>query len=141
MRRTVWTERSPYHPGSLGALRRRTAEEAIRDRNPSREFIELLELLDESYPDDWKIRVVLDNHSSHISKETQGHLATRPNGFEFVFTPKHGSWLNLIKVFFSKMTRSFLRGLRVDSEDEWREPIERYLEEVNLEPVVFRWKY
>ena len=113
----------------------------VRDRNRSREFIELLELLHESYPEDWKIRVVLDNHSSHTSKETQRHLATRPNRFEFVFTPKHGSWLNLIEVFFSKMTRSFLRGLRVGSKDELRARIEQYLEEVNLEPVVFRWKY
>ena len=85
--------------------------------------------------------MVLDNHPAHLSKETQRHLATRPNRFESVFTPHHGSWLNLIEVFFSKMTRSFLRGLRVASKAELKSRIEQYLEEVNLEPVVFRWKY
>lgn len=113
----------------------------VRRRHRSREFIELLRRLDEAYPEDWKIRLVLDNHSSHISKETRAYLATRPNRFEFIFTPKHGSWLNLIEIFFSKMTRSFLRGIRVRSLEELGRRLEQYLEEVNAEPVVFRWKY
>lgn len=113
----------------------------VRERNRSREFIELLELLHQSYPEDWKIRLVLDNHSSHTSKETQRYLATHPNRFALVFTPRHGSWLNLIEIFFSKMTRSFLRGIRASSKAELQIRIEQYLEEVNLEPVVFRWKY
>ena len=113
----------------------------VRRRHRSREFIELLQRLDTTYAADWKIRLVVDNHSSHISKETQSYLATRPNRFEFVFTPTHGSWLNLIEIFFSKMTRSFLRGIRVHSLAELQARIEQYLEEVNAEPVVFRWKY
>lgn len=116
-------------------------EGIVRERHRSREFIELLQLLHERYPADWKIRLIADNHSSHTSKETRRWLATVPNRFEFVFTPKHGSWLNLIEVFFSKMTRSFLRGLRVESKRELQERIERYLDEVNAEPVVFKWKY
>ena len=74
----------------------------VRRRHRSREFIELLQRLDTTYAADWKIRLVVDNHSSHIPKETQSYLATRPNRFEFVFTPTHGSWLNLIEIFFSK---------------------------------------
>lgn len=113
----------------------------VRRRHRSREFIELLQLLDAHYPKDWKIRLVVDNHSSHLSKETAAYLSTVANRFEFVFTPKHGSWLNLIEVFFSKMTRAFLRGIRVESLEELRQRIELYLQEVNAEPVVFRWKY
>ena len=75
----------------------------------SREFIEFLNKLDTSYPQSWKIRLVLDNHSSHISKETQRYLRSKPGRFDFVFTPKHGSWLNLIETYFSKIARSFLR--------------------------------
>jgi len=113
----------------------------VRERHRSQEFIELLELLHSSYPTDWKLRLVLDNHSVHISKQTRAYLATRPNRFDFVFTPKHGSWLNLIEIFFSKMARSFLRGVRVSSREELRTRIEQYLEEVNQDPVVFRWNY
>lgn len=113
----------------------------IRDRHRSVEFIELLKELDKQYPDDWKIRIVLDNHSSHISKETQAFLKSVPQRFEFVFTPKHGSWLNMIEMFFSKITRSLLRHIRVASKEELIERIYKGIEEINQEPVVFRWKY
>jgi transposase len=113
----------------------------VRDRHRSKEFIEFLAMADTYYPSDWKIRIILDNHSSHISKETMGWLKGKPNRFEFIYTPKHGSWLNLIEIFFSKMTRAFLRSLRVTSKTELKQRIEKYLSEVNAAPVVFKWKY
>ena len=67
------------------------------DRHRSVEFIDLLREIDAYYPPEAIIRVVLDNHSAHISKETMAFLATRPGRFEYVHTPKHGSWLNLIE--------------------------------------------
>ncbi|MEM4360093.1 MAG: IS630 family transposase [Candidatus Bilamarchaeaceae archaeon] len=113
----------------------------VRERHRSKEFIEFLQCADNYYPHGRKIRIILDNHSSHVSKETMSWLKTRPNRFEFVYTPKHGSWLNIIEVFFSKMTRAFLRFLRVSSKEELKQRIEQYLDEVNASPVVFRWKY
>jgi transposase len=113
----------------------------VRKRHRSAEFIEFLKLADAHYPAGARIRVVLDNHSAHISKETRSFLGTLPNRFEFTFTPVHGSWLNLVESFFSKMARTLLRGIRVASADELRARIELYLKEVNETPVVFRWKY
>jgi len=113
----------------------------VFERHRSREFILFLRKVDQSYPPAVKIRIVLDNHSSHISKETRQYLATVPNRFEFVFTPKHGSWLNLVESFFAKMSRTMLRGIRVSSKMELKERLEKYLDEVNETPVVFRWKY
>ena len=113
----------------------------VVDRHRSREFIMFLKMVDQAYPPTAKIRIVLDNHSAHISKETRKYLATVPNRFEFIFTPKHGSWLNLIETFFSKMTRTMLRGIRVSSKKELKERIRKFLDEVNETPVVFRWKY
>jgi transposase len=113
----------------------------VRKRHRSAEFIEFLKLADAHYPVGARIRLVLDNHSAHISKETRTFLGTRPNRFEFTFTPKHGSWLNLIESFFGKMAKTLLRGIRVASADELRARIELYLKEVNETPVVFRWKY
>lgn len=113
----------------------------VRERHRSAEFIEFLKLADAHYPPGARIRLVLDNHSAHISKETRTFLATLPNRFEFTFTPKHGSWLNLIESFFGKMAKTLLRGIRVSSADELKARIELYLKEVNETPVVFRWKY
>ena len=111
----------------------------VEDRHRSVEFIALLKRLDEHYPQEAIIRVVLDNHSAHISKETTAYLATRPGRFEYVHTPKHGSWLNLIECAFSKMARTFLRHIRVKSVDELKERILKGIAEFNATPVVFRW--
>lgn len=113
----------------------------VEDRHRSREFVAWLETVDTHYPEDWKIRIILDNHSAHTSKETQRYLATVPNRFEFVFTPKHGSWLNLIEVFFSKLARTLLRQIRVADKAELKQRILAYLDELNDTPVVFRWTY
>ncbi len=113
----------------------------VQDRHRSKEFIDHLKYLDTFYPNHIKIKMILDNHSAHISRETQRYLKTVPNRFEFIFTPTHGSWLNMIETFFSKMTRSFLRGIRVNSKQELKERIEKYVKEINEMPVVFKWKY
>jgi transposase len=113
----------------------------VRDRHRSAEFIEFLRLVDAHYPAEARVRMVLDNHSAHISRETRAFLGTVPNRFEFIFTPTHGSWLNLIESFFGKMAKTLLRGIRVKSKEELKTRIEMYLHEVNEEPVVFRWKY
>jgi transposase len=111
----------------------------VEERHRSVEFIALLKQLDAHYPAEAIIRVVLDNHSAHISKETMAYLSERPGRFEYVHTPKHGSWLNLIECAFSKMARTFLRHIRVTSKDELKQRILKGIAEFNAAPVVFRW--
>ena len=112
----------------------------VEPRHRSREFIALLERLHQHYPSDAVIRVVLDNHSAHISRETMAYLKTRPGRFVYVHTPKHGAWLNLIEVAFSKMARTFLRHIRVASLEELKSRILQGIEEMNAAPVPFRWR-
>jgi transposase len=114
----------------------------VRDRHRSREFIEFLKLLDAAYPASTAIKLILDNHSAHISRETKTWLATRPPGrFQFTFTPKHGSWLNLVEGFFSKFARSVLRHIRVASKHELKERIMAGIDDVNRHPVIHTWSY
>jgi len=115
--------------------------EIVSNTHKSADFIALLKKLDATYAPQQKIRLVLDNHSAHISKETRSYLETVQQRFAFVFTPTHGSWLNLIENQFSKMTRSMLRGIRVASKQELVDRIHLYFAEINSDPVVFRWKY
>ena len=113
----------------------------VRDTHNSKDCIEFLKLLDAKYPKKDKIRLVPDNLKVHTSDETRKYLATIPGRFEFVFTPKHGSWLNLVEGFFSKLTRQSLRGIRVKYKEELINRIYKYFNEVNEEPVVYHWKY
>src|SRR6266403_1874147 len=112
----------------------------VRDRHRSREFIEFLKLLDAAYPTHTAIKLILDNHSAHISKETRAWVAEQPaHRFEFTFTPTHGSWLNLVEGFFSKLARPVLRHIRVASKQELVERVLAAIEDVNQQPVVHTW--
>jgi transposase len=112
--------------------------ETVSDTHNSGDFIQFLNKVDAGYPSQTKIRLLLDNHSAHISKQTQAYLQLHPQRFEFVFTPKHGSWLNMIETLFSKMTRSMLRAIRVASKQELIDRIHLYFAELNADPVIFR---
>lgn len=112
----------------------------VERRHRSREFVALLKDLDAYYPAESVIRLIMDNHSAHVSKETQAFLASRPNRFQYVLTPKHGSWLNIVETLFGKMARTFLRHIRVQSWAELRDRILKGIAEINAAPVVHRWK-
>jgi len=143
--------RSPAASGSLALLRQKARYSShreyrpgidllsgevlglVRKRHRSAEFIEFLRLADANYPAGTRIRIGLDNHSTHISKQTRAFLA-----MQFTFTPKHGSWLDLIESFFAKMAKTLLRGIRVAPAGELKARIELYLKQVSETPVVFR---
>jgi len=113
----------------------------VSESHNSKDYIQFLKILDDKYPQGDKIRIVLDNLKVHSSEETRKYLTTVTGRFEFVFTQKHGSWLNMVEGFFSKMTKQMLRDIRVKSKNELAERIYLYFEEVNEEPVVYHWKY
>ena len=112
----------------------------VHDRHRSSEFISLLKEISDYYPAGSTIRLILDNHSAHISKETMKYLAGFPGRFIYVHTPKHGSWLNLVETLFGKMARTFLKHIRVTSKKELKDRILLGIKEINDSPVVHRWK-
>ena len=113
----------------------------IRKTHKSEDYIDFLKILDSSYPRKHSICIALDNLKVHTSKKTRDYLATVPNRFQFVFTPKHGSWLNLIESFFNKLTKQMLRGIRVESQEELQKRLYKYFEEINADPVVYHWAW
>ncbi len=58
-----------------------------------------------------------------------------------MFTPKHGSWLNLVEGFFVKAARSVLRHIRVSSKHELKQRIMEFIDDLNRDPVIHRWHY
>lgn len=113
----------------------------VSNSHNSADYIEFLKILDEKYPKGDKIRLVLDNLKVHKAKKVVEYLSTVEGRFEFVFTPKHASWLNLVESFFSKMTKQMLKGIRVKSKEELIQRIYTYFDEINAEPVVFHWTW
>ena len=113
----------------------------VSNSHNSSDYIEFLKILDTKYPKGDTIRLVLDNLKVHKAKKVIEYLSTVEGRFEFVFTPKHASWLNLVESFFSKMTKQMLKGIRVKSKEELVRRIYTYFDEINAEPVVFHWTW
>lgn len=113
----------------------------IRESHKSSDFVDFLKGVDAQYPRGRLIKIVPDNHRVHTSKETMAYLNSVPGRFEFIFTPKHGSRLNMIEGWFGKLSRCMLRGIRVKSKDELKERISLFIDDINLEPVPHHWSY
>ena len=143
---TIYRDYEYVRPGTLSllaAIDLLTGEAIplVSDTHKSSDFVRFLKMLNTKYPQGDKIRLILDNHSAHTSQETQEYLNTVPGRFEFVFTPTHGSWLNMVEGFFSKMTRQMLNGLRVSGKEELEKRIYKYFDEINEVPIPYHWSY
>lgn len=113
----------------------------VRETHKSADFIDFLKLLDQKYDENLKINIILDNHSVHRSKEVVEFLSEKQGRFAFTFTPKHGSWLNLVESFFSKLAKQALKNLRVKSLEDLKKRISDWIEETNKEKVTYRWTW
>ena len=110
----------------------------VEERHRSREFVDLLKQIDAAHAPATAIKLLV----SHRSEETRAWLGKQPKGrFAFTFLPKHGSWLNLIEGFFSKLARSVLRHIRVADKQELKRRILAQIDRINRNPVVHKWTY
>ena len=75
-----------------------------------KEFALFCQALAQAYPEAVKIRLVLDNLNTHDPSAFYEHLPAAEalalaQRFEFIFTPESASWLNMIEIEFSALTR------------------------------------
>lgn len=85
--------------------------------------------------------IITDNISTRTGDECANWLAKHPR-VRFVFTPKHGSWLNQIEIWFGILTRSALRHASFDGVAALARAINRFTKhwnEVSGHP--FEWTY
>lgn len=112
-----------------------------KNRNRSVEFIAFLEHVDQVTPKDLTLHLVLDNGSSHVSKQTRAWLQDRPDRFEVHHTPTHASWLNQVELFFSILGRRLLKRGEFGSVDELVARISMFITDYNQKAQPFRWTY
>lgn len=108
--------------------------------NNSDAFIAFLEQLKHAYPDG-KIYLVLDNGSSHISKQTRAYFKENPR-FVPAYTPTHASWLNQIEIWFSALKRKALKNVSFTSKDALKSRILSYVAYHNrVLARPYKWTY
>jgi hypothetical protein len=119
----------------------------VSERRTKREFAEeVRQLAEELYPDAEKIRLVCDNLSTHspaafyeiFSPEQARRLSRR---VEFVYTPVHGSWLNMVEVEIPVLVKQCLRGRRLSSIEHLRSEAETWCGERNRLSASVEWRF
>ncbi len=117
-----------------------TIHPKIIKRNNSDTFIEFLTELAATVDPTRKIHLILDNGSSHTSKQTRTWIREHPR-ITATYTPCHASWLNMIEIFFSILTRRVLRRGDFTSRDDLITKITRFIRTYNTTAKPFRWTY
>lgn len=110
---------------------------ACRPRHTAVEFLEFLQILHRRYPRG-DLHVILDNSSTHSTPAVRDWVAAHPR-VTLHFTPTGASWLNLVEVWFSVLTRKSVRRGSFDSVRALVAHIRRYIDRWNDHPTPFVW--
>jgi transposase len=110
---------------------------ACHPRHTAVEFLEFLQVVARRYPRG-DLHVILDNSSTHSTPAVRDWLVAHPR-VQFHFTPTGASWLNLVEVWFSILTRKSVRRGSFDTVRALVTHIRRYIETWNDHPKPFVW--
>lgn len=111
---------------------------SVKERHTRVEFLEFLDELDRACPGDRIVHVILDNLAVHKTQEVKDWIG-RHFRFQLHFTPTHASWLNQVELFFSILSRRYLRDALVASREELVEGMMGFIRRYNEEARPFRW--
>lgn len=107
------------------------------DKNDSAAFIRFVRRIMEAHPTG-KIYLILDNGTTHRSKETTRFFEETPRLIP-VFTPTHASWLNQVEIWFSMLSRQALRHVSFPNQEALRDRILQYIQTYNATARAFNW--
>jgi transposase len=106
-------------------------------RHRHAEFLAFLKLVAKAYPRR-QLHLVLDNYGTHTHLTVKVWLAKRPR-IHLHFTPTSASWMNLVEVFFSIITRQAIRRGSFASVGDLVAAIRRFVDGWNEHSQPFVW--
>ena len=102
------------------------------------EFLKFLKTIDREVPKRLKVHLILDNYATHNHPDVKAWLARHPR-FVLHFTPTSSSWLNMVELFFGRLTDKAIRRGIFHSVPDLIDAIETYLAAHNQDPQPFTW--
>jgi hypothetical protein len=117
----------------------------VHKRRTKKEFALFFQALAATYPEAKKIRVVLDNLNTHdisafyenLPADEAFALAQR---FDFFFTPKSASWLNMIEIEFSALARLCLNR-RIPTIEKLESEVMAIVTERKRKQIKINWQF
>lgn len=110
-----------------------------REQHKAADYIEFLKKIDRSCPKTKTLHIVVDNYSTHKTKEVRDYLATKPGRFVEHFIPTHSSWLNLVERWFSEITTKRIRRDSWDGVAQLEKAISDFIKHWNKSGKKFTW--
>ena len=104
------------------------------------DFLDFLAQLEAEVPPGQRVIAILDNLSTHTTKEVGDWLVAHPR-WQLVFTPKHASWLNQVEIFFSILTRRLLKHGAFSGPHDLATQMLAFVEHYNLTAQTFAWTH
>jgi transposase/transposase-like protein len=102
------------------------------------EFLEFLRTIGREVPEGLHVHVILDNYATHNHPNVNKWLAKHPR-FELHFTPTSSLWVNMVEIFFGRLSDKPIRRGIFKSVPDLIEAIEGYLAAHNENPKPFEW--
>jgi transposase len=117
----------------------------VHAQRTKREYTLFCQALAAQYPDAIKIRLVQDNLNTHNASSFYEHLPAAEayalaQRFEFIYTPKTASWLNMIECEFAVISRLWLKR-RIPSREQLSEEVLALLDERSRKQIRITWQF
>ncbi len=117
----------------------------VTERKTKSDWAQFVEQISHLHPEAEKITLVMDNLNTHgpgALYETFPPVVAKAlwNRFEFVYTPKHGSWLNMAEIELNVLSRQCL-DRRIDNLDEMRAEVDSWQEQRNNVDARIDWQF
>lgn len=117
----------------------------VVERRTKKEYTEFMQKVSKAYPKAKKIKLVQDNLNTHSPSSFYANLAPDKafalmERFEMIFTPRKASWLNIIEIEFSALSRQCL-DRRIGKLEELTNEVLHWTEERNQKKVKITWQF
>ncbi len=118
----------------------------VYEQRTKKEYTHFMQHLAESYPDAKKIIVVQDNLNTHQTASFYDHLPADQaralaGRFEFHYTPKGASWLNMIEIEFSALSKQCLSGRRIATKELLEQQLKAIIKDRNDKGIKIHWQF
>jgi DDE superfamily endonuclease len=118
----------------------------VKQQRTKKDYAEFVDkVIRQHYPSAGKLKLVQDNLNTHSKGAFYEHLCLQRAGelsalIDFVYTPKHGSWLNMAEIEFSALCRQCLDA-RIASLEEMEQTVSKWTERRNQDKVKIHWSF
>lgn len=110
-----------------------------RNRHRHQEWLKFLQAIDQEYPGEITIHLIIDNYATHKHAKVKRWLEQHPR-FRVHFTPTSASWMNLVERFFRDLSQDCILPGSFSSVKELAAEITEYMAQWNLNPTRYEWK-